>query len=230
MTKVTHIIVAAGTGSRFGAALPKQFCGLVGERPVLMTTIDRVAASGTGSIVVVISEPMLELWESLCRRHGFSSPEVVTGGATRWESVARALATVDDDVDIVTVHDGARPLVDSRVIANVLSPLEADDSIDGTIPVIDMVDSMRIDTGDGRSKAVDRALYHAVQTPQAFRADRLKEAYRLPYRPTFTDDASVMEAAGFDRLDLVEGSSHNIKITRPEDIEVARVLYDLETR
>lgn len=229
MVKVCHIVVAAGSGSRFGSSLPKQFCEFADGRPVLMTTIDRLAATATGEIVLVLSEGMVPLWREMCVEHGFTSPRVVNGGATRWESVRNALGTVGDDVDVVTVHDGARPLVSREVVANVLGPMTDDESIDGTIPVVDVTDSLREDC-DGGHRAVDRSRYRAVQTPQAFRADRLRTAYRLPYETTFTDDASVMEAAGFKRLKLVGGSSRNIKITRPEDLEIARVLYMTEQR
>lgn len=218
MNKVCHIIVAAGTGSRFGGRLPKQFCEMKDGRPVLMTTLDRME----GDKVLVISREMEQLWRELCERNGFSSPRIVFGGATRWESVKNALATIPGGYDVITVHDGARPLVDRELIERVVSPLLEDNSLDGTIPAVEVTDSLREITSEG-NHAADRRRFRAVQTPQGFRAELLREAYLLPYRETFTDDASVMEAAGYSRLKLVEGDPKNIKITRPGDIEIAEI-------
>ena len=94
----------------------------------------------------------------------------------------------------------------------------------GSIPTVPVVDSLRqIDASTGKSAPIDRDFIRAVQTPQAFHAARLIEAYRLPYKPTFTDDASVMAEAGFDNIRLSEGNPHNIKITLPTDLEIASI-------
>ena len=218
--RVCHIIVAAGSGSRFGAALPKQFCTM-GSRPVVMETIDRMRRFGgeDAGMILVISPAMEEEWGRMCAASGFVSPPIVYGGATRWESVRNALAhPVAAEADVITVHDGARPLLTAPLLARVLAIAPG---VDGNIPAVAVTDSLRRVGPDGSSVAVDRSEFRAVQTPQAFRGDLLRRAYRLPYSPGFTDDASVMEAAGFTRLDLVEGHPANIKITHPGDIEIA---------
>lgn len=209
--------MAAGSGSRFGADRPKQFCDL-GGRPVLMTTIERLRRCG-GDIVLVLSPDWTGKWSEMCSLHSFTSPRVVAGGATRWESVRRGLEAVSPDTEIITVHDGARPVVEPDLVRRLVGAVTS--GADGAIPVTPMTDSLRRVNSDGSSCAVDRAPLRAVQTPQVFAADRLRRAYTLPYRPDFTDDASVVEAAGFTRLALVEGSPRNIKITRPGDIEIA---------
>lgn len=209
--------MAAGSGSRFGADRPKQFCDL-GGRPVLMTTIERLRRCG-GDIVLVLSPDWTGKWSEMCSLHSFTSPRVVAGGATRWESVRRGLEAVSPDTEIITVHDGARPVVEPDLVRRLVGAVTS--GADGAIPVTPMTDSLRRVNSDGSSCAVDRAPLRAVQTPQVFPADRLRRAYTLPYRPDFTDDASVVEAAGFTRLALVEGSPRNIKITRPGDIEIA---------
>lgn len=220
--RIHTIIVAGGSGLRYGASLPKQFCEMAG-RPVLMHTIDAVRrATDDAAITVVISHDMRDFWAELCAKHKFQSPRVVDGGTTRWHSVKNAIDTIDEaDADIIMVHDGARPIVERDMVQRLIA--EAD-LCGAAIPVIAVTDSLRelTEAGAKVGKAVNRALYRAVQTPQAFRADMLKKAYSLPYTTLFTDDASVVEAAGREVM-MVEGSPKNIKITNPGDIEIAEL-------
>lgn len=214
---VCHIIAAGGIGSRFGAAVPKQFCELLG-RPVLMHTILALRrATPSARIVISLHPEWIDYWQEVCRKLDFESPTVVSGGETRFHSVKRALARVGD-AGIITVHDAARPLVTPEIVNAVVAAVEH--GADGAIPAVPPSDSLRMVTPDG-CKAVDRSLFRAVQTPQAFRADALKAAYNLPYSPAFTDDASVMEAASFTDIAEVEGSYENIKITHSADLVVA---------
>lgn len=223
MTKhpvIYHIIVAAGTGSRFGTAIPKQFCQLLG-RPVLMETIDRIKRYGhNGTIILVLHPDWVDPWGKMCESAGYSSPRIVEGGATRWESVRNAISIIPPEADIITVHDGARPATPGSVIDGVIEAV-ANGAV-GAIPVIDVTDSLRMTDPEGGNHAVDRSLYKAVQTPQAFHAGMLTEAYNLPYSPTFTDDASVIETAFPEcSLTLTRGSTENIKITHLPDLERA---------
>lgn len=215
----THIIiVAAGTGNRFGSTLPKQF-HLLDGRPVLMRAID--AFVPYGMVTVVLSADMTDFWHQLCLQHGFTSPHVVTGGATRFESVRNALTAIDPAPgDVVLVHDGARPLVSDSLICRVIEALSQHEAV---VPAVAVTDSLRRVAADLTSCAVDRAPLRAVQTPQGFRADLLTDAYRQPYRDTFTDDASVAEAAGAS-VAIVDGDRRNIKITSPDDIAIATAL------
>ena len=222
MSKLCHIVVAAGSGSRFGASMPKQFCDLDG-RPLLMTTIERLREATPGAdMLLVLSHDWVELWQEMCAQHGFESPRIVEGGATRWHSVSNALQALPDNVDIVTVHDGARPVVTASVVRGVVESIETGES--AAVPVTPVTDSLRRVSADGTSEAVERASMRAVQTPQAFRASVLKEAYSRGFRPEFTDDASVMEAAGYAPIALTEGSPANIKVTHPFDLAVAAML------
>lgn len=218
MLKNYHIVVAAGSGSRYGGAVPKQFCLLHG-RPVLMTTLCRLhEAAPEADIILVLSASMIEAWGAMCRDHGFSLPHrVVAGGSTRAGSVRAALGLVDaSTVGWVSVHDGARPVVGAPLVARLLEALPG---ADGVIPAVAVTDSLREVGPGGSSRGVDRARFRAVQTPQIFDGRKLLEANRLPLRPEFTDDASVMEAAGFTDLRLVEGDVDNIKITHSGDID-----------
>ena len=209
---IVTVIVAAGSGSRFGGDLPKQFTDLCG-RPVLMHTVEafRRAIPG-GRIIVVLSPRNTGLWASLCQRHNFTSPQVVSGGDTRWQSVRNALAEVTSTAKVILVHDGARPLVDAPLIQRV-AHMAGHGGV-AVVPVVPVTDSLRrTDT----NQAVDRSLFCAVQTPQGFDALTLLEAYNAPFRAEFTDDASVVESAGY-HVTTVCGSPENIKITYPADI------------
>lgn len=222
-----HIVVAAGSGSRYGGPLPKQFCPMAG-RPVLMTTLERLHKAAPDAVMAVVLSPdMTDEWKSMCAAHAFSLPHtVVAGGASRAESVRNALRIVDqENVGWISVHDGARPLVDSALFGRLLEALPG---ADGVIPAVALTDSLRIvdATAPGGSRSVDRTLFRAVQTPQLFDGRKLLEANRLPLSPLFTDDASVMEAAGFGNLRLAEGSASNIKITNPGDIARAELLME----
>lgn len=213
------IVVAAGSGSRFGSDLPKQFLPLEG-RPVLMHAIDALRRALPGAHCrVVLSRDMADYWMSLCRAHGFDSPRVVTGGETRWHSVHNALSAIDAATRYVLVHDGARPLPSPEMIRHVAEALRSGRA--AAIPAIAPVDSLRLLNADGHSTALDRSRVRAVQTPQGFEVSTLLQAYRQPWRSEFTDDASVVEAAGVTDIVLTEGSPTNLKITRPLDLEVA---------
>ena len=223
MMKTIVIIVAGGSGTRFGAQLPKQFLHL-GAEPILMRTIRAFGENRDGSFDVILTLPQgqMALWKTLCDQHGFTVPHrVVAGGETRWHSVKNALDNIGDigDVDVIAVHDGVRPLATPGLIQRVMDAARRDGA---AIPVVPLNDSVRqVDGGD--SHALDRATLRAVQTPQAFDARLLIEAYRQPFVPTFTDDASVVERYGHS-VTLVEGDPQNLKITRPMDLALAEYL------
>lgn len=229
-----HIIVAAGSGSRYGGNLPKQFCDLNG-RPMLMTTIERLHdATPDAEIIVVLSADMVEMWGEMSREHAFTlSHLIATGGPTRAHSVKNAVTLIEQRLAAdscgpcrwISVHDAARPVVTRPMVEALISSLK---EADGAIPACRVTDSIRLIGPDGSSHAVDRSMYRAVQTPQIFHAAKLIAAYRQPLQPEFTDDASVMEAAGYDALCLVDGDPHNIKVTNPGDMAIAS-LYLAET-
>ena len=198
------IIVAGGSGTRFGAEVPKQFLEL-GGRPILMRTIEAFWEQGNGSLDVIVTLPA----------------DQMAGGKTRWHSVKNALDSIGDPagVDVIAVHDGVRPLASPDLIGRVLEAARRDGA---AIPVVMLNDSVRQVDGE-ESHALDRSSLRAVQTPQAFDARLLLEAYEQHYDPTFTDDASVVERAGH-RVTLVDGDPANLKITRPMDLALAEYL------
>ena len=223
-SKHTILIVAGGRGTRMGGSQPKQFLQLAG-RPVLMHTLeafDRWDASAR--LIVVLPEDQIETWKRLCEAHVFGRIHyVVAGGETRFHSVRNGLGAVASN-GLIAVHDGVRPLVAPSVIAACFAA-----AADGgaAVPVVPVVESVREVDADGDSRPVDRTRLRVVQTPQVFRADVLRAAYRLPYDPRFTDDASVVEASGV-AVRLVPGNRENIKLTTPMDLLLAEQLMRRE--
>jgi 2-C-methyl-D-erythritol 4-phosphate cytidylyltransferase len=207
MPSVWVIVVAAGSGSRFGR--PKQYEELAG-RPVLDWSLAAAAASaGPGDGVVVVVPP---------DRVGEPAPHadrVVAGGATRSGSVRAGLAAVPGDADIIVVHDGARPLAGADLFARVVEAVR--EGADAAVPAVGVTDTLRHRSGG----QVDRDRLVAVQTPQAFRAAALRAAHAP--EPEATDDASLVEATG-GKVVIVEGSPANLKITRPIDLVIAEAL------
>lgn len=219
MRNLYAIIVAGGRGSRMGSELPKQFLP-IGGKPVLMHTLEAFY-NYNAQVQLILALPVDQqtYWAQLCSEHHFTIPhQVVDGGETRFHSVLHALSFVEGD-GLVAVHDGVRPFVHPDTIDRCFASAFEHGA---TIPVVDVVDSMREVSGE-TSKAVSRADYRLVQTPQVFDITLLKNAYRQPYQPSFTDDASVVEAFGHD-IALTAGNRENIKITTPFDLIIAEAL------
>ncbi|MDE5801263.1 MAG: 2-C-methyl-D-erythritol 4-phosphate cytidylyltransferase [Paramuribaculum sp.] len=218
------IIVAAGEGRRFGGDRPKQFVDIDG-RPMLMLAVERIRQAMPGAkIIIALHGAYFDLWHELAAAHpDFDSSGITLtkGGATRWESVHNALTIIPDDAAIVMVHDAARPLVDAAVTDRLLEAVGR--GARGVVPVVPVSDSLRI-AGDGGSRAIDRSAFRAVQTPQAFPRTIIEQAYRQPYRDTFTDDASVVEALYPESIAMVEGSVNTIKLTHPADLAAIRYI------
>lgn len=214
------IIVAGGKGLRMGGDIPKQF-RLISGRPVLMHTLEAFYKYDTDTeLILVLPEDHQTYWKELCTQYRFPvKHRIVTGGETRFHSVKNGLDSLSDD-GLVAVHDGVRPLVAQEVIRTAFEEAERSGAV---IPVIEITDSLRELTPDGKSKSVQRALYRGVQTPQVFNTVLLKNAYRQPFCDGFTDDASVVEAVGKE-VTLVQGNPENIKITTPQDLLLAEML------
>lgn len=219
------ILVAGGQGLRMGGDVPKQFLPL-GGRPVLMHTIDRFREVFPDMhIIVVLPQGQHDYWHDLCRRHHLEGGFLTApGGDTRFHSVLNGLNAIPADVSegLVGVHDGVRPFVSRDTLRRCYD--EAARS--GTaVPVVPVVETLRHVSPDGESMTVPRGDYRLVQTPQVFSLALLRQAYRQPYAPQFTDDASVVEALG-ERITLVEGNRENIKLTTPADLLLAKGIME----
>lgn len=221
--------MAAGSGSRMGAELPKQFLELDGKA-ILHKTIElfRDAVPGV-RVITVLPEAYIDYWKDYCIRRNFTCPQVlVKGGITRFHSVKNALERVPDGA-MVAVHDGVRPLVTEKFLREIFAAAE---DVNGLIPVLPCIDTMKVLKSENEVlKSVsgveaDRSVLYGAQTPQIFRSELLKQAYQQPFSPAFTDDASVMEKNG-KSLSYVIGERLNIKITTQEDLILARAIYSL---
>ena len=216
------IIVAGGSGSRFGSNTPKQFLSLSGK-PVLMHTIDKFAALAGVEIIVVLPAAFVGWWRDLCAEYGFATEHrVVVGGANRFDSVKNAIVTISvQPGDTIAVHDGVRPLASTELIASAFACAEEKGS---AIPVVAVTDSIRrVLDGNGSSEPLSRESLRAVQTPQVFDAVALRSAYNAEYSPFYTDDASVLEHNG-GMIHMIDGEVTNIKITHPDDLTIAEML------
>jgi len=218
------VIVAGGQGVRMGADRPKQFLEICGK-PILRHTIERFKAfDPTVDIILVLPEAQKGWWRDYCRQSGFLDRyTMVAGGITRFHSVQNALQYVTKD-GVVAIHDGVRPLLSDGLLQRLY---EAAESYPAVIPAIPVVESVRRVDGEA-SAPVSRDGLVLVQTPQLFEVRSLKEAYRQPFSPAFTDDASVYEAAG-GKVHIVPGDRINLKITTPDDMDYATALLSISS-
>lgn len=214
------VIVAGGKGTRMGNALPKQFMDLNG-RPVLFYTIQAFLKALPGvRLVLVLPADQISYAQMILR----AFPErlditIIPGGATRFHSVQNGLEGIPAEA-VVLVHDGVRPLVSPKLI-QACYRLACEKG--AVIPVISVTDSIRQVTSGGGSEPVSRDVLRIIQTPQAFRGSVLIPAMKCCWHESFTDEATVVEAAGHP-IWLTEGEKDNIKLTTPEDMLIAAAL------
>jgi len=198
-----------------GTDVPKQFLP-VGGLPILMHTLRRFRAySENLSVILVLPAKDLPYWDDLCQRYSFKLPfTLVTGGSSRFQSVSNGLAAITAAEGLVAIHDGVRPLVPVATIAESFRVAHEKGCAVAAVP---LKDSIRSVEPNGESQALDRGAYRLIQTPQTFRLSVIRKSFAQPERPSFTDDASVAESAGFP-VTLIEGAYQNIKITTAEDL------------
>ncbi len=213
------IIVAGGMGSRMGSTTPKQFM-LLHDKPVLYYTLKTfLEAFDDLEVILVLPEEYTEMGREIIDAYfDYARIQITAGGETRFHSVQNGLQLVQRD-SIVFVHDGVRCLVSADLIHRCY---EAALEVGSAIPVMPVKDSIRLLT-DNDSEAIDRNSVVTVQTPQTFHSKILLPAFEIDYKERFTDEATVVEAYGL-KISLVPGEEHNIKITRPIDLQIAEAL------
>lgn len=218
--KYYAIIVGGGSGKRMQNSVPKQFL-LLNNKPVLMHTISVFASSTFHAEIIIVLHPDLhQYWKELCIKYNFQIPHLlIDGGEQRFHSVRNGLIAIKDD-GIVAIHDAVRPLVSKHLITKLFAEAS---NYGNAIAAIKPSDSVRKVLSKTESEIVNREELVLIQTPQIFAINQLRTAYQQTYQSKFTDDASVVEASGF-KINLVEGERHNIKITYPEDLELANLL------
>jgi len=213
---VSAVLLAAGRGERLGSDRPKAFARL-GERPLLAESLERLDASTWVETIVVAApegweEPVILLAEELgCQKVG----EVVTGGARRAESVRAGVAGVPADAPVILVHDAARPLLEDIVVERVLTPLSQ--GWDGAVPGMPLADTVKRVEGETVVETLDRSSLFAVQTPQAFAAETLRQALEGDISAA-SDCSSLVEARG-GRVKVVPGDPRLLKVTTAADLE-----------
>ena len=223
------IVMAAGSGTRMGSELPKQFIEL-GGKAILQRTIESFIKAVPGiKVVTVLPEAHIGYWKNYCLDHNFICPQIIVkGGITRFHSVKNALARIPEGA-VVAVHDGVRPLATPGFIAEMFKEAETTPAL---IPVIPCVDTMKVLHRKGDElvtavgQSVDRSVLFGAQTPQIFHSELIKGAYEQAYDTTFTDDASVVEKYG-KNLSYLIGERFNIKITTKDDIVLANAILSL---
>ena len=220
------IVMAAGSGTRMGGSLPKQFLE-IGGKAILQKTIEVFLEACPGiSVVTVLNSDYIQYWRDYCLKHNFTCPQtIVAGGFTRFHSVRNALEKIPEGA-VVAVHDGVRPLVTPSLVREMFENVA---EIPALIPVVPCVDTLKVLQKDGdelrtvEGAVADRSVLYAAQTPQIFHSELLKSAYSMAYDTMFTDDASVVQKYG-KSLSYTMGERLNIKITTQEDLLLARAV------
>lgn len=223
------IVMAAGSGTRMGGEVPKQFIELEGKAVLQRTMEVFLKAVPDIKVVTVLPDAHIEYWRDYCLERNFLCPQIlVKGGFTRFHSVKNALEKIPDGA-LVAVHDGVRPLVSAGFVRKMFEKAEA---VEALIPVLPCVDTMKVlhRRGDelvtAEGQTVDRSVLYGAQTPQIFHSEVLKQAYQQAYDTAFTDDASVVLKYG-KNLSYLLGERFNIKLTAQDDLVLAKAILSL---
>jgi 2-C-methyl-D-erythritol 4-phosphate cytidylyltransferase len=217
--KKIAIIVAGGSGERFGSSVPKQFLVIKGK-PLLFYTIEKFEGIAD-EIILVLPDSHIPTWTNLC--NSYHTPEnirVVAGGSSRTDSVRNGLELISG-IGLVAIHDAVRPFISRNLVKKLFDEAR---QYGNAIPAIPVNESLRQQNGSVNT-SVDRTQFITVQTPQCFDVQIIKKAYQELNRFSATDDATVAELAG-QKIHLVQGETTNIKITFPEDLVVAEALLN----
>lgn len=203
---------------RMGQPEPKQFLKIKGK-PIIVHTVEAFLHYDPRiSITVVLSKDQFDAWREIYDTYlADVNVTLAKGGSTRFQSVRSGLSTIAEG--LVAIHDAVRPMISSQIIDASYKSAEATGS---GVVMVPLKDSIRKKVANN-TQAEDRALFYAVQTPQTFRVDLIKRAFEQQEQPTFTDDASVYEAAGMTVTPVI-GDYKNLKITTPEDLLIAEAL------
>ena len=213
------IIVAGGSGQRMLTDIPKQFLTIAGKCVLLYSLETFVEAIPDIRIILVLPEAHLAYWKDLVRdQHISIAHSIVIGGETRSQSVKNGLRQISEK-SLVGIHDGVRPLITPSLIKRLYAEAEISGNV---IPVISVAETVRQIDGD-HSIMLDRNQLRLVQTPQIFHSDVLHKAYENCGLGLFTDDAAIVEAAGY-KVHLCAGDPENIKLTLPTDFLLAEAI------
>jgi len=225
--KVIAIIPAAGSGTRLEGRIKKQFLPLKGK-PIIIHTLQRFEhCADVDEIVVAVPESdIVEIEQLISRYRVHKVSKAIIGGQKRQDSVHQALKRISvRDSDIIVVHDGVRPFVETKKISQVIKVCK---EFDAAVLAVQPKDTIRRSSGGGFfDQTLDRTALWLVQTPQAFKAKLLMKAFEKAYKDKFfsTDEAALVERLGV-KVRIVEGSYDNIKITTQEDLEFGKLIFE----
>jgi 2-C-methyl-D-erythritol 4-phosphate cytidylyltransferase len=218
MSDFSIIITAGGIGKRMGGNMPKQFIEIAGK-PLLIHTLELFySADPAAQLILTLPPDWKEFWIDLLDKHScYISHTIVDGGNERYHSIKNALSICIGK--FIAVHDGVRPLVSKETVKRCFDSVEQYGQV---IPVIPLKESLR-QIFEDTSRSVNRSNFCLVQTPQCFKKEVITKAYNIPYHIGITDDATLVEEAGYI-IHLVEGNEENIKITTQLDLIIAEQL------
>ncbi len=229
--KTQMIILAGGTGERFGGNIPKQFVKIAGKT-IIEHTIGQIERSGEiDSIIIVVHEKFYDYMNDLVLSNHFSKvKKVIVGGSSRQESSFAGITACDDDTVNVLFHDAIRPFVSERILRDCIEALKDHEAIDVAIPCADTI--IRVNDDNVIEDVPKRKYLRRGQTPQGFRLSVIKEAYRRFFEDgnvEVTDDCGIVRHYGLADIYVVDGSEQNIKITYQEDIYLADKLFQIHS-
>ncbi len=229
--KTQMIILAGGSGERFGGELPKQFVKIAGKT-VIEHTLEQVERSKViDSVIIVIGEKFYDYMNDLALKNNFSKlKKIIIGGVSRQESSFAGLCACDEDTDNVLFHDAIRPFVSERILRDVVVALETHEAVDVAIPCADTI--IKIDEEGYIQKIPKRKKLMRGQTPQGFKKMVIEEAYRrfwLDEDLEVTDDCGIVEYYELAKIYVVQGDEKNIKITYKEDAYLADKLFQVNS-
>lgn len=229
--KTTAIVLAAGQGKRMNSKVAKQYL-MIADKPVLYYSLQAFQNSFVDEIVLVTGRDEIEYCQKgIVEHYGFNKVvRIVAGGKERYHSVWEGLRHTEN-ADYIFIHDGARPFIDERILQDALNCVQENKACVVAMPVKDTIKI--VDEQQFVKETPNRNLVWMMQTPQVFEGSLIKEAYRMLIEQeaqllekgiNITDDAMVVETCRKHPVKLVKGSYRNIKITTPEDLEIAEIL------
>ena len=222
---VTAIIVSAGKGTRMGSEIPKQYMTIAGKT-ILETTLYKFDRDKLiDEIILVVNREDIDYVREDIACNYEKVKIVLKGGKTRTESVYEGIKRLSENCKVVLIHDGVRPFISYRLINTCVEKAYRHKAC---VPVIDVIDTIKEVRNGYVEKTLERAMLKAVQTPQAFDTDLIRNCYEKAINEdvNFTDDASIVEYYGY-KVKTVEGLSRNIKITTPLDLRIAEIFASI---
>lgn len=224
--KIIAIVLAAGEGKRMGSGIPKQYM-IIKSRPMVYHSLKAFQESQVDEIVLVTGEDEIAYCKQyIVERYHFTKvTQIVAGGRERYESVYFGLKAITD-ADYVLIHDGARPMINQKIIADSITGIEKYGACVVGVPAKDTIKV--IDENEFAKETPSRKSLWIVQTPQSFEYKLVLDAYEKLIHTgdeTATDDAMVVEKYSGHKVKLIMGSYDNIKITTPEDVRISKAFF-----